>query len=758
MRRAHILVMLMLSLSALAPTCVLPAICTSALCVTDAELVETRRITRTTFEFVYDMTVMNRSDIGASNVTAETETADPATQIVSEPIDFGTVLPGETSTRGAAFVIRQDRNEPIDPMSLVWKVTGRTSTGMGLVWDPALAETAVLDTNTGNPITPDEISTNALGFESPRTKVEIAFAETATFAEIQSLLLSENAQVTSALDGVGIVVVRVPDPGDAEQFEALRNRLLASPAVRYVQRLDFLEPRILPPGLDLLDLVSEAIQVVAHRGPATWNARALMTAPPSFVVPDFYGEGPPNSDVAANTLQVSDFSTNGITPAGAGHGYSVLGPLLGAFEGGSGDPSRGTVKGVLPVPTPELRVVDLEDQANLLLDNATFQNLVLGMARDIPGNVVLSISLGGIGLGPSCIPACPNDVAMAGMLLAEKVRALGLEDRVLIAHAAGNEGEFTPEVDSFASAATAAPAIGFGTPLTNMLVVEAVVAFPNPPNQIRCLADFSNYGGNIAFAGTEIWTFTGANSGASFLDGTSFAAPGAASAAAMIWSVRPELTAPQVVRLLLSTANPGVFRFGDPCSSETSAPSIDAYRALLATDILDGTSGSAANAPVRQVLLDVDEDGDFDAEDVEVFVAMIVASGMATPTSVDYSRFDLNGDGYTQPAGTTKFDLDATTETHLEEPVFETLTVEFSNGETKEFDENSMSDLRVLCYYTQTDLFSGSDSEIEDIDGFNCVPPGPSDPDPVCPAGLINNPCVPFPECCAFGSLGCDCF
>ena len=47
------------------------------------------------------------------------------------------------------------------------------------------------------------------------------------------------------------------------------------------------------------------------------------------------------------------------------------------------------------------------------------------------------------------------------------------------------------------------------------------------------------------------------------------------------------------------------------------------------------------------------------------------------------------------------------------------------NGETKEFDENSVTDLRALCYYTQTDLFSGEDSQIQDIDGFNCVPAEP---------------------------------
>src|SRR6185295_8010214 len=72
---------------------------------------------------------------------------------------------------------------------------------------------------------------------------------------------------------------------------------------------------------------------------------------------------------------------------------------------------------------------------------------------------------------------------------------------------------------------------------------------------------------------------------------------------------------------------------------------------------------SPATMPVRLALLDLNDTGSFDQDDLFSFVSVYVDNATGEefePTEPSYSRFDLNGDGYTGGSRTARFDLDRT--------------------------------------------------------------------------------------------------
>ena len=140
---------------------------------------------------------------------------------------------------------------------------------------------------------------------------------------------------------------------------------------------------------------------------------------------------------------------------------------------------------------------------------------------------------------------------------------------------------------------------------------------------------------------------------------SSMATPQVAALAMYLWTLAPSLTPQQVMARLRATARPGVAQTDPLCSTIAvpTAPAIDAYAAVLSAD-----EGLAAPR-VRRTLLDVDNtagaatpDGTFDEHDVQRYLIEIDARA---GTSFDYSRYDLNGDGRTGGATTSRFDLDA---------------------------------------------------------------------------------------------------
>ncbi|GAB2953092.1 S8 family peptidase [Hymenobacter coalescens] len=120
---------------------------------------------------------------------------------------------------------------------------------------------------------------------------------------------------------------------------------------------------------------------------------------------------------------------------------------------------------------------------------------------------------------------------------------------VLLVHAAGNESNNIDVIDHF----PAAVAEGAKTTYANVLTVGA----SSSKNDEKLAADFSNYGKRVdVFApGVNIYnTLPGSKYGNE--SGTSMAAPTVAGVAAVLKSYFPQLTAPDLKRIIMQSAEP----------------------------------------------------------------------------------------------------------------------------------------------------------------------------------------------------------
>jgi hypothetical protein len=264
--------------------------------------------------------------------------------------------------------------------------------------------------------------------------------------------------------------------------------------------------------------------------------------------------------------------------------------------------------------------------------------------------------------------------------------------------------------------------------LDNTLVVEYARHTSYDPTDVKpvepeCLESSSFVGGDIAAIGTSVYSFLSADGSLHGEDtGTSYSAPQVAALAAYIWGINPNLSIAEIITDLISTARAVPAVSGDAkCSDWTDpAPIIDAYDALLA---LDGVGTPApATHKVRLAILDVNQDDTFDESDIDLILnALPDPAQITTPQAPDYGRFDLNGDGYTGDESTGPFDLDRTGSIPNGPMVYSTVTQTIINQQVK-FDENDLTDLDVLCYYSYSPLYQGLVSERDDLLGSLCAP------------------------------------
>jgi hypothetical protein len=369
------------------------------------------------------------------------------------------------------------------------------------------------------------------------------------------------------------------------------------------------------------------------------------------------------------------------------------------------------------------------------LTTAQFNNRILMIVRDTPGNAVVSTSLQFACTTAAQVAANCNAVNAEAKALTwiEKVRGTldgpaSLEVKFLHLAAAGN---VTVPGDVDASVATeyaAARLLGGldvgGTPvlnLSNTLVVENVINTATEPFRPTCLSRGSKRTGDLAGIGTDVWSLTSAATTAGDLSGTSMATPQVAGLAAYVWALAPELAPQGVAEILLATARPDSQLTGDPrCDATPPSPVIDAYAAVLATDDAAalGGPGFAGEAPVRLALLDVADgegaagaNGIFDERDVDLFVSHLDSGAGA----IDYSRYDLNGDAATGGGATDRFDL-----TIDASPAYTSLSIPIRQTAVT-FNEAAVTDLQILCFYAYSHLYTG-DVQLRDDLLPECVP------------------------------------
>lgn len=569
-------------------------------------------------------------------------------------------------------------------------------------------------------VAPAEISLDGAA-EVVRTQLELDLAPGATKPAFDELLARIGARVVSSVKGVGLPTVRIPDPGSLEALKALAAALRTDPVLDGAGLVSLPPPEALPGNLTAggteLDFVRPQLAV---RAAAAWNARAALDTPPTLLVADYFGDGPPDPALAALAARPADFSTPASPYSAAdvkqSHGYLVTGLAAGRFEpAGAGADSVGDlVAGTWAGPDLPLRVLDIRRG----LAGSTLQDRMVLEIADAPGKVVLNTSL-----GAACAAnagGCTEAEAAAGALRwIERVRGAELEDDFLQVVAAGNMRSAAPastgaERNSEYSAAALLALPDGETNLTNVVVVENAIASPletNSPPRVLCRNASSKRGGHVSAVGTDVTSLDSADTGAVAADGgTSAATPQVAAVAASTWAMAPGLTPQQVAARLRATARSGAPGTGDPrCNAApVPAPVVDAYGALI-------SAGPAALAAV----LDADDSGQaqgttrFDENDLGAFAeAFDDAAG-----AVDHGRFDLNGDGRTGGGERDRVDLDAGAVPQWG------LVERTVAGMPITYDENALTDREVLCHAAYGALYQGDAAVRDQFGEERCVPP-----------------------------------
>ncbi len=575
---------------------------------------------------------------------------------------------------------------------------------------PAVGATSDYSGTTG--VAEAQISTDAAGRETARTQIEIAFRPDATVGQVNTALTAIDGRIVSMLRGVLILLVEIPDPGSIAGLDAVAARVRAFPGVRDVRPQHFYATEVLPsnytPTSSDLDKIDHLIAV---RTPAAWNTAAALALPaatrPTFIVADNFGGGSPGAPFDVSDVP-GDFATGRLDR----HGYHVLG-IIAATQGGNTS-NTGLVTGLLPGRTA-VRVVDQRRRRPA----GDVQNGILTLVRTLTGNIVVNTSLGfSCGTAAQAAVNCTaaNAVSEAASWL-EKIRGTadravagaGLERRFLHAASGGNtdaSGRDSRTSSAFAAAALRTDIVsndGVALPAaTNTLVVEDHVTLPGTVVSRGCLSPGSKRVSprsaatnlaNVSAVGTDVWSMTNASTTAGNLSGTSMATPQAAALAGWVWALRPSLTPAQVRTIITDTA---VDLSAGCAPDDVPAPSLDVYAAVLGTDI------ATNDAPVRLTLLDVASpgaatpDGVF-ADDDLVRFAQAFAAVTGTPT---YSRFDLNGDGFTGAGQLTSFDLNFDRQLQTASYI--------AGGATVSLNERQLADIEILCFYAFSPLYAGT--------------------------------------------------
>jgi hypothetical protein len=551
--------------------------------------------------------------------------------------------------------------------------------------------------------------------EIVRTQLELDLAPGASKAAFDALLARIGARVVSSVKGVGLPTVRIPDPGSLEALKGLAASLSADPVLDGADLVAIPPPEDLPGNVAAASTDLEFVRPqLAIRSGAAWNARAALDTPPTLLLADYFGDGPPDAALTALDARPGDFSTPASPYSAAdvkqSHGYLVAGLLAGRFEpaGAGADSAGDLVAGTWAGPDLPLRVLDIRTG---LAGSVLQDRMVLEIAA-APGRVVLNTSLG----APCAVDTGGCTVAEAGagaLKWIERVRGRGLEDDFLQVTAAGNMRSAAPastgaELNSEYSSAALLALPGGVANLTNVVVVENAIASPleaSSPPRVLCRNASSKRGGHVSAVGTDVTSLDSADTGATDSDGgTSSAAPQVAGVAASMWAIEPGLTPQRVAARLRATARSGAAGSGDArCNAAgVPAPVLDAYGALV-------SAGTAAMAAV----LDTDDTGAFDEGDLAAFAETFDDAAGAT----DHGRFDLNGDGRTGGGATDRVDLDpgATPQWGLVERAVAGLPITY--------DENALTDLEVLCHAAHGPLYDGTAGVRDQFAEERCVPP-----------------------------------
>ncbi len=573
-------------------------------------------------------------------------------------------------------------------------------------------------------VTPD-------GLRVARGEIAVRIDGAATVEQVNDALETVGGRIVGSVAGSPQLAVAIPDPGSLDALEDLLAALRTRPGVARASLADMAETNELPSGFASPLPAARALELshlLAMRMPAAWNARGAvrLNEQPTLIVADLFGNGPLSSHVDAS-YNASDL----ISRIGSNeHGYHVVGIAASRFA--TNGTAAGNVTGVFPATT-QLHVIEAI--------GLTYQMTGVRIVQEAnarTGRVVVNTSLGPL-VAITDLKA-QDDGSDWGQLVKGSA---GLEDRMLHATSAGNTSG-RAATNSRWSAAAVRPDLenAFGQPmpaLRNTLAVENLVDTGSPEFEPGCLGTDSNSAGTISAVGTDVYSHR-FGSLAGDKTGTSMASPQVAGLAMFLWSIDPSRTAAGLRDAMVATARPPL---GEDalCGTELSAPRLDAYTAVLSLD--KPVALTPATAPVRLAIMDRDDDDDFDEDDLDGF------SAAARPSAGDrdWSRSDLNGDGFTGGTPRAPLDLDPTSSPAAGPPKLDSeIEIEIEGVDVK-FDERAVSDVDALCYWAYSELYEGSEDQRSNLldPRRNCRAVANLDNGPLVVTGLSPRGAPPHP-------------
>jgi len=578
------------------------------------------------------------------------------------------------------------------------------------------------------------------------TRLDVRLAPDATIGQINAALIQAGGGIVSMSRHQPMVTIAVPRQPSIEALQALASRLSDAPGILTALIGRTLQSQILP--------ASSAALLEQHtlptRFPAAWNvmslaARDCETRRIPVLVPDGFIEPEPNSHVGFD-IQVPHFDHSPLLAAGDDtHGYDVTTTLTALFDDKilTGANPLANCLSVHGIETHGVTISEVIDRIVDHLPNERFiVSLSQGFAIDCD---IITLPSGDSSCTPNSITlGVPTPFDRAWHAAYWKLRTHARWNDFFAAASAGNnrdevagirypglsDGRFNSFMttakeddpffdfmtDTFLWRGTLDPSLPDLTAtaqevarLTRAIAVDHLDTVEGAPNELIVgsttpgvqfsdlhLSLFSGTNSDISAVGENVRVFAPGTAA----DGTSFSAPQVAGLASYLWLLSDDLRRNQPIE----TTRRDIVGNGRTIGRDFV---IDAYATVLS---LDGAQlPTPQSAPVRLALLDLDNNGHFDEADLQAFAAHLLdANGNpVAPSARDYSRYDLNGDGFTGGPRTELFDLDRVHSTQFGAAADPTEVTQTIEGVDVHFDESSLTDAQILCYYSYSGLYTG---------------------------------------------------
>ena len=592
-----------------------------------------------------------------------------------------------------------------------------------------------------------------------KTRLDLRIAPDATVSQINAALESVGARIVTMQPNSLGITVSIPEQQSVAGLAGVAQALSAMPGIRLAWLARTPQPAALPfpatPGN-----ITASQHLLPSRFPAAWNARKLLDG--CLKVPVLIADHFAPTVVAGFRAEVPGFPPANGTAIST-HGYDVAGTLAALFNA---TPPTGANPFTECLDLRSIQVGDISrsQTSQAIVDAFPEGKFILNLSLGFDDAICFDAAT------HSVRAPCTKDNVLTDFVrpLERAIQALQWKELThtrwldfLVVNAAGNEKNkdgaaiypglaeaafgYPPQLAQFSDTifssfvldrmfwepTPAFAALGFPSLAAspqqasalvndvfvlgleripradNVLTVGSTSALPTAPLPAADLqlslteSRFSNNRPDVTAVGEEVLVVCPTGLCPS-TNGTSFSAPQVAGLASYLWLLSPELRSlPAAVTAEAIKAN--VF---------PTLKFIDAYATILSLDA--AARPNTTNAPIRKAILDVTDDGQFDEADLRAYLLKYLDSStgqpVLQPTHRAFERFDLNGDGFTGGPNTQRFDLNRVGSTQFGATVYST-TRQIIESKDVEFDENSVTDLNILCYYAYSPLYTGNTSQ-----------------------------------------------